>query len=497
MPTLTLALSDIPEGVPHKPDGADILLIRQGAQVTALAPTCPHLGLPLAKGVVRDGTLICAFHHACFDARTGRQTQPPGHGDLRRYDVTVDGDTVTVQVTEDDPHPMPAHTTQKVDPRRFVIAGSGAAAHACALTLREEGFEGAIEVISPDGAPYDRTMLSKAVLSGDKDPAELTLTPLDALAARDIALIPGEVTRIEPARLHLKDGGTRAYDALLVAPGGRPNRLDVPGAGLPGIHLLRSAGQAAALAQAAADAQRAVVVGAGFIGMEGALSLAKRGLQVTVALPQDLPLANIVGDDVARAIMAEHRDAGVTFETGAEVVGFDGDEALRNVRLGDGRTLDADLALVAIGVTPATGGIEGLAHDDDGGVTVGPDLAASGLPHVFVAGDAARVPTPFGPARIEHWRVAQQHGKAAARAMLGQTPAPDIPFFWTALARQYRYLGHAEGWDDILLDGDPSGPFLARYVKDGQVMAALTAGRDAELARMHLAMVEAGGPLPA
>ncbi|WP_298437316.1 FAD-dependent oxidoreductase [uncultured Jannaschia sp.] len=499
MPVLTLALSDIPEGVPHQPGDAPVILIREGREVTALGHLCPHLNLPLKKGVVRDGTLICAFHHACFSARTGRQTQPPGHGDLSRYDATVDGETVTVTLPDDAAsHAAPDHATEGVDPTRVVIAGAGAAAEACAHGLREDGFEGAIAMISPEArAPYDRTMLSKAVLTGAKNAADLTLTDAAALAARDIVLIPGRVVVIEPGRVTLEGGGIHAFDHLLVAPGGTPNVPDLPGIDLGGIHTLRDADHATAIAEAAGSARRAVLVGGGFIGMEGALSLAKRGLEVTVILREEVPLARVLGDRVGRAIWAEHEDAGVRFVTGASVEGFDGDGQVEGVRIEGGDAVPADLVILATGVRPATDGIDGLPTERDGGVAVAADLSVPGLDGVHVAGDCARVPTPFGPARIEHWRVAQQHGRAAARAIRGHAPEIDIPFFWTALARQYRYVGHATEWDEIRFDGDPSGPFLARYITDGRVMAALAAGRDADLAALHLEMVAAGGPLPA
>jgi NADPH-dependent 2,4-dienoyl-CoA reductase/sulfur reductase-like enzyme/nitrite reductase/ring-hydroxylating ferredoxin subunit len=498
MPKFTIALSDIPEGVPHKLDGAEVVLIREGETVTALTSRCPHLGLPLSKGVVRDGTLICAFHHACFDARDGRQVQPPGHGDLRRYEVDVRGDRVSVSVPEDaEPHVLPAGASRGVDPRRVVIAGAGAAALSCALTLRGEGYEGAIEMIAPGAPlPYDRTMLSKGVLSGDKTPDDLALVPAAALRERDIARIDGRVVRVEPGRVHLEDGGTHAFDALVLAPGGTPRRPDLPGAGLSGVHVLRGLPDAEALVAAAGEAGRAVLVGGGFIGLEGALSLAKRGLDVTVVTRDEIPLAKVVGSEVGRVILAETEARGVRFVTGslAEVTG---EGRAAGVRLEDGTEIAADLVLLAMGVSPATAGIEGLPLDEDGGVSVGADLSVSGAEMIFVAGDAARAPTPFGPARIEHWRVAQQHGRRAALSILGAQPErPDIPFFWTALDRQYRYVGHAGDWDRVEIDGDPSGPFLARYVKSGRVMAAFGAGRDADLARLHLEMTAAGGPLP-
>lgn len=497
MPTLDIPLSDIPQGQPFQPENWPVLLIRFGEDVSAMAPTCPHLGLPLAKGVVRDGTLICPFHHACFDARTGTQTQPPGHGDLRRFVAVVHDGRVIVDVPDGSDHVAPGHTRQGVDARRFVIVGAGAAGDACAHALREGGFEGRVEMISPSGPPLDRTMLSKAVLTGDKTADDLVLTDRDALANLDVALIDGTVAAVEPGQVILSDGGRHAYDALLLAPGGTPVRPDWPGADLPGVHVLRSGDQAAAVSNAAEDATKAVFVGGGFIGMEGALSLTKRGLDVTVVLREDLPLARILGDDIARAIVAEHEEAGVTFVTGAEVTGIAGDTAATGVTLKGGQAVDGDLVILALGVTPATAGIRGLPHADDGAVATGADLSVPGLRGVHVAGDCAIAPTPFGTAKIEHWRVALQHGRTAARAFLGETAKPDIPFFWTALARQYRYLGHATDWDEIRIDGDPTGPFLARFVKDGQVMAAVTAGRDAELADLHLRMQAAGGPIPA
>lgn len=500
------ALSEIPEAEPFKAMAGEtpVLLVRHGDTVEAFAHACPHLGLPLSKGVVRGGTLICAFHHACFDARTGRQTQPPGHGDLRRYAVTQGEGEVWVDLPEGDadPHPAPGHARAGTDPRRFVIAGAGAAGEACALALRERGFTGAIEMISPEERPpYDRTMLSKAVLAGGKSVDDLVTTTAADLAARDIAQIRGRVTAVDAGRVTLEGGGSHAFDALLLAPGGVANRPDMDGVDLRGVHTLRSAAEAAAIAAAAEGAERAVLVGGGFIGLEAALSLAKRGLEVTVLLREAVPLARILGERAGRAILAEHREAGVRMMTETEIDRILGEDGrLAGVALAGGETLRADLLLLAIGVRPATAAIDGIATGKDGGVDTAADLSVPGLPGVFAAGDCARAPTPFGPARIEHWRVARQHGIRAARAMLGETgggAAADIPFFWTALARQYRYVGHCEDWDEIRYDGDPAGPFVAEYLKDGRIMAALGAGRDAALADLHLRMAEAGGPLPA
>jgi NADH dehydrogenase FAD-containing subunit len=187
----------------------------------------------------------------------------------------------------------------------------------------------------------------------------------------------------------------------------------------------------------------------------------------------------------------------VRFEQG-RAAGFEGDPFAALLLEGGGR-VEGELCVVAVGISPATGGIEGLSVDRDGGLSTGSDLSVPGLSGAFAAGDCARPPTPWGRVRVEHWRVARQHGARAAAGMLRRPPeGADVPFFWTALGRQYRYLGHAEEWDEIAFDGAPEdGPFLARYLKHGRVMAMLGAGRDAEIAEAHLAMRAEGGPLAA
>ena len=493
------ALSDLAEATPIHVKAGDtaLVLIRDGDTVHALDHACPHLGLPLSKGVVRDGTLICAFHHACF-ALDGTQTQPPGVGGLRSYPVALRAGRVVVEAPL--PESMPAPVTP-TGPRRVVIGGAGACADEAIHALRDMGFDGTIEMVAPDAPPYDRTMLSKAVLTGAKPADALTLTDEDALARRAVVVIDDRIAAVEAGQVVLGAGTRRAFDHLLLAPGGTPNRLGVPGEDHAGVHVLRDADQAEALARAAASVEagggRAVVIGGGFIGLEAATSLAKRGLSVTLLTREAVPMAKLLGEDVAGAIRAEIEEAGVSVHVG-EAASFDGSNALSAVVTAAGDRLPADLVLVAIGVTPATEGIDGLPTEGDGGVRTGPDLGVPGHHGVHVGGDAARAPTPFGAARIEHWRVARQHGRRFARAVMGAAETEtDIPFFWCALGRQYRYVGHAGDWDEVRIDGDPTGPFLARYVEGGRVTAAFGAGRDRDLAALHLEMKAAGGPLPA
>ncbi|MGB3406886.1 MAG: FAD-dependent oxidoreductase [Jannaschia sp.] len=496
------ALTDIPENKPFKGTAGDIdvLLIRRGVQVTALTHDCPHYGLPLSEGVVHGDTIICPFHHACFSTRTGEQMQPPGHGNLKRYETAVEDGRVWVTLNDDEdgaPATRDHVTKDPDDARHFVIAGTGAAGMACAFALREEGFTGQITMIAPGAAlPINRTGLSKEVIAGEGDVE--VLADKESLSTRDVAVIDGEVVATSERHATLADGTTVDFDALLLAPGGIARKPDLAGVDLPGVHRLRSAEDAQAIADAAGSAKSAILVGGGFIGMEGALSLAKRGLDVTVILREEVPLASVLGDLIGRAVMAEHEAEGVTFRTGVALDHVTGDGKATGVALDDGSECAADLVILALGMTPATDRIGGIPSDDDGGITVEGDLSVPGRPGLFAAGDVARTPTAFGPARIEHWRVALQHGRRAALSMLGKAASgTDVPFFWTALKRQYRYVGHAEGWDEIIFDGDPAkGPFLARFVKGGKTVAAVGAGRDADLASLHLDMAAAGGPIP-
>ena len=499
------ALAELKENTPTKAEAGEgaVLLIRRGDAVQALTHACPHFKLPLSKGYLDGDRLVCAFHHASFDIGTGEQLEPPGCRGLQRYAVRIEGGRVLVDMPEDaEPHPLPAMAREGADERHFVILGAGAAGDAAALTLRQNGFEGRLTVVSREATrPYDRTLLSKAALKKGKVPDDLELEPADTYAAHDIAIRTGRDVRAVDTgerRIRFADGETLHYDAALVALGGNARSLSVPGEDLPGVFSLRSRDDAAAITEALGDAKRVAIIGGGFIGLEAAFSLSDHDdLAVTVLMPDAVPLAKVVGERVGRVLMDEIAEAGVTFRTGAEATGFEGDGALQRVRLKDGSAVEADLALVAIGIEPAPAGIEGL-PDEKGVLTVGPDMAVEGAPGLWAAGDVARFPSRWGLVRIEHWRLARQLGTVAAEAMLGRDAIyRDVPYFWSALTRQLRYVGHAEDWDEIQYDGAPEdGAFVAAYLKDGRIVAALGTGRDTQMAMIE-ARMRREGPLQA
>lgn len=304
------------------------------------------------------------------------------------------------------------------------------------------------------------------------------------------------MTRVDPAAqtLTLEGGETLAYDALLLATGGAPRRLELPGAELEGVHTLRTLHDARALLSEAEGARRVVLVGASFIGMECASSLRARGLAVTAITPDTVPFERLLGSAVGRAFAELHRQNGVTLLTEAQVARFEGEGRVAGVVLEDGRALEADLVLVGVGVEPATGFLAGVPLEDDGSLAVDGSFRVVGAPGpLYAAGDVARYPNPYGPGRIrvEHWRVAMQTGRAAARAMLGSAETFDgVPFFWTLQhGKGLRYVGHAEAWDEVVIQGDlDAWDFLAYYLQKGRLAAVLGAGRDADLCRVHECM---------
>ena len=519
------SLAELQENAPTDVDagGTEILLVRRGNAVHALAARCPHRGVPLSKGIVDGDAIVCGVHRAAFDLATGELLAPPACESLARYDVRIDGDDVHVEVPEGvEPHPLPAMAKRGTDARRFVVVGAGGAGWRAAETLRREGFEGAITVVTDEGRgePYDRTELSKSYLKpADGEVDAPILRSRAAFAAHDIDVVEARAMGLDVSnkRLALADGPVDGldYDALLVATGSDARRLNAPGEDLDGVHVVRTLDDAEALradveackARAGDGPVRAVIVGGGFVGLESATSLsAHDGVDVTVVLQGELPMAGKFGDDFARRLKTEHEDAGVRFRTGASVTGFGAGEGaggnggskgrVVRVELDDGSALDADLAIVAIGAAPRTGWLP-FETGEDGGIDVDERLRVPGADGVWLAGDIARVPTPWGGTRIEHWRFAQETGEIAARNMLGGSATyAGTPFFWSAqqIAGSYMWTGHVG--QDPEIEGDVAAQdFALRFVERGKLAAVLSHGIDDDVTRLVPRMAGTG-PVP-
>jgi apoptosis-inducing factor 3 len=279
-----------------------------------------------------------------------------------------------------------------------------------------------------------------------------------------------------------------AFDKLVLATGSEPIRLDIPGANEPHVHTLRSLGDARAIIAHAKQAQRVVVVGASFIGLEVAASLRARELEVHVVAPERRPMERVLGPEFGDFIRELHEEHGVVFHLEETVTAIEG----KNVRLKGGKTLPADLVIVGIGVRPRIQLAEQAGLTIDRGVVVNAYLETS-APGIYAAGDIARWPDPHSgePLRIEHWVVAERQGQTVARNILWPRERfADVPFFWSQhYDLPINYVGHAEKWDALEIEGDiKARDCLVRYRRDGKLLAVASIYRDVDSLKEEWAM---------
>ncbi len=486
---------ELADGVMRKVevDGTAILLVRRGETILAIGATCPHAGGDLSQGALCGDRVVCPWHKAMFSISTGALLDPPAVDPLPRYDVRTADGQVFVSLPGEPPKPSERRAP---DARCFVIIGAGAAGAVAAQTLREEGFGGRIVMLDrANRVPYDRTVLSKYFLSGEKGGEKSPLQAQSFYRAQGIERVTADVTALDVStgRVTCADGSRFDYDAALLAPGADPVPAPANGSQFDNVLLLRNRADADRLVAAAERSQRAVVVGAGFIGMEVAASLRERGLEVIVVAPQTEPFEKQVGAEIGAVFRRLHEKNGVAFRMGREVASFDGEGSARAVRLDDGSVLEADLFVSGLGVKPATDFVQGVTRHEDGGLEVDAELRVA--PALYVAGDSAAFPLRGnGPRiRVEHWRVAEQQGRLAARNMLGQGLRYDaVPVFWTIqYLKRLDYVGHAASWENVVVHGDLGKPeFIAYYVQQGRVAAAIGWDRDADTAALVALMTD-------
>jgi apoptosis-inducing factor 3 len=466
-----------------------VFVWRNGNGLKAYGASCPHLGAPLNEGIVVGASIRCPWHHACFDLTTGEATAAPAFDALLEYAVTLDGDRFSVK---------PAHAkTPRRNGRRedslgtMAIVGGGAAGFAAGDALRKLGWRGGVTIFSEERErPYDRTLLTKDYLEGSfgDDRLPIARHPLADLGVD----FEGDesVQQIEPGnkRLRLANGDERPYTKLLLATGATPRQLDVPGGDLPHVMVLRSLQDCRRILAKATSGNRVAVVGGSFIAMEAAASLIGRVLSVDVIAPEEHPLEKVFGRELSDLVLEAHARKGVRLHLGAKVARIED----KQVALRGGERIDADLVVVGIGVEPRLQLAQAAGLALDRGVLVNSRLQSS-HPDIFAAGDIARWPDPHTgeSVRVEHWVVAERQGQVAAANMLGDDqPFVMVPFFWTKhFDLSIRYVGHAEKWDETLVEGDLAHRNgLVRFRRAGRDLAVATVERDKDSLRAELAM---------
>ena len=468
--------------------GEDVVLVRHGGKVSAIAAHCTHYHGPLAEGLVVGDTIRCPWHHACFSLASGEALAAPALSRLDCWNVEERAGKIVVGGKKEQPAPKKTGAASE----HIVIVGGGAAGFAAAEMLRRRGFAGSITMLNnDDAAPVDRPNLSKDYLAGSAPEDWVPLRGDDWYRDNGIALkLKTEVTALDARakQVTLGDGSTMKFDKLLLATGAEPVKLPLPGADQPHVHTLRSLADSRAIIARAKEAKRAVVIGASFIGLETAASLRARDLEVHVVAPEQRPLERVFGRELGDFVRALHEEHGVNFhlENGITAIGG------KDVTLKNGGTLAADLVVLGVGVRPRLALAEKAGLAIDKGVSVNEYLETS-APGIFAAGDIARWPDPISGARIrvEHWVVAERQGQTAARNMLGErTPFRAVPFFWS---QHYdvpiNYVGHAEKWDAIEIEGDVmKRDCVVRYKQGGRVLAVASIYRDQDSLKAAAAM---------
>lgn len=474
-----------------------VLLVNVDGELSAVSGTCPHYGAPLEQGVLSKDTLICPWHHACFNARSGELQEPPALDNLYQYKLTIENEKVYVQLPDEDiSTELPKLEDQGAsDNRNFVIIGGGAAGYAAAQALRESGFRGTISMISKEqDNPYDRPSLSKTYLQDPESESYLPLRPDEFYQKYQIDRLYGKrVTNLDLQNkaLNLHNGQVIHYDKLLIATGGIPRQLEVPGKELEKIFTLRSYHDSKSILEAAEKVEKITVVGSSFIGMEVAFSLLQHGKQVTVISPDEVPFAKTFGKEIGAVFKKQHEQKGTTFITQTKVVSFSGENQVNKVILDNGEEVPTEMVVIGIGVDPATDFVKGLTVLPDKSIQVDEYLKAAD--NVYAAGDIATYPDwrTGESARVEHWRVALQQGRIAGRNMAGhQEKYTSTPFFWTRQADiSLGYVGFARDWDELVIEGNlQEQDFLAYYIQNNQLLAVAGNKRSKEMDAINLLM---------
>jgi len=374
---------------------------------------------------------------------------------------------------------------------RIVIVGGGLAAARVATAFRKAGGKGAVTMLSSDtDPPYNRPPLSKGFLRGEIEADAVFVEPEATYGELDIDLrLETEVTGLDE-RAHtvtLGDGSSLPYDKLVIASGSRPRSLGTPGEDLTGVHTYRTLTDATAVRAAAESATTALVIGGGFIGMETTASLRRRGLAVTqIDLADDL-YASLQAPPLSQSLERLYREKGVDVILGDKVAEFRGSGGKLTGAVTDaGREIEAELAIVGVGVQPSTAYLEGSGVDLERGTVLVDERFATNVPGIWAVGDIANFHDPvFGHRRlIQHWTNANHQGERLGRLLAGDdTPYDQVAYFFSEVfGTKIGLLGDLDGGhDELVMRGSlEAGSLIGWYLQDDRLVAALIVGQAPE-----------------
>lgn len=373
----------------------------------------------------------------------------------------------------------------------MVVIGGGQCGARAVQVLREGGWQGAITLIADEAAPpYERPPLSKAVLLGERTPEQGAIQRETFYREHGVDLRSGCGARTIDRAAHtvtLANGDTLAYRRLLIATGAEPRRMSVPGADLAGVHVLRNAGDALAIAGELGPGRRIAVVGAGFIGLEVASSAVQRGCAVVVFEAASRALMRAVPAEVAQCLVDLHRERGVDVRFDVQVQRFAGEGRVNAVVLGDGTVVPCDAVVVGVGVAPRVALAQEAGLAIDNGIAVDPMLRTSD-PDIYAAGDVCSFVHPLYGRRIrlECWRNAEDQARVAALNMLGRDEAHSaVPWFWSDqydMTIQIAGLPAFGSTKAVRATGTASKVFFA-FDEAGVLVGASGVGQTGEIAR--------------
>ncbi|KAJ6631031.1 flavoprotein [Mycena sp. CBHHK59/15] len=421
-----------------------VLLSRLGDKVHATSAFCTHYGAPLAKGVLTaDGRVVwyACSKFPCFNVCTGDIEDAPAPDALHSFQVQISDGQIHVTARSSDTEKAnlaraPKLTTAtETSGSGVVIVGGGSATFHAVESLRELVLIVRSPLITDASKIEYRSAADLKIKYGTNMRVDVTVTSVD-FAKKEVILDGG------------KDSVT--YDKLILAPGGVPRKLPVPGAELDNVYTVRGVDSQ----ETAQEGKRMVVIGSSFISMGSKASIDVIGME-------EHPFELVLGKEVGKALQKYHESQGVKFHMSSKVEKIVPSEA------------DASLAGGVVFLKES-----GMPLEKDGGVKVDETLKVPGYDAVYAVGDIAHYPqVETGEfRRIEHWNVAGNQGRAVGKTIAG-SPQPflKVPIFWSAQGQNIRYCGIGSGYDDIFIKGNVDElKFIAYYIKSGKVVAVAT-----------------------